>query len=327
VNNEARVGLVLILGIVLLVGGTVWLQGWSPGQEDQQVEAWFREVGQLQDGSSVKIRGVPIGTVTGIVLDSRSAGVVIRMNIASGVVLPDDPVVILSPESMFGDWQAEIYPSSRFPFYNYAISPTPGVLPGYSLPDMSRLTAVADRIAENLAVITDRFDIAFTDETAVNIRQAINNVQEVTEQLTRLVETQGRTVEDLAAGLETTTVTFQAAAETARRSFAQVEAAIAGGELTTIVSNIEAMTAQMDTLSRSLSAVTQDLGGAVASADSSFTTFNSIIGEIERGEGSLGMLLQDTALYRDLVLTSTLVQDLLRDFQRNPQKYINLRVF
>ena len=120
---------------------------------------------------------------------------------------------------------------------------------------------------------------------------------------------------------------LQEAVETANRAFQQVEAAIAEGELTNIVDNIETMTAKMDSVSEALTYVSRDLGSAVAAADSSFGSLNTIMGSLERGEGSLGALLQDTALYNELVLTSTLVQDLLLDFQRNPRKYINLRVF
>ena len=326
-KNELRVGLVVVAGIALIILGTLWMHDWSFGRQQRDVEAWFREVGQLQSGNAVKLRGVPIGEVTAITLDRRSTGVIVRLNIGSEVVLPEDPVVILSPESMFGDWQAEIYPRSRFPFYDYAISPEPGVLPGYSLPDVSRLTAVADRIAENLAVITDRVDIAFTEETARNVRDAIDNIQQVTAQLTRLVEAQEQTVEGLAAGLETTTATFQEAVSTANRAFAQVEAAIAEGELETIVDNVEGVTVKMDSVSEALAFVSRELGNAVVAADSSFSSLNAIMASLERGEGTLGMLIQDTALYSELVLTSTLLQDLLLDFQRNPRKYINLRVF
>ncbi|HUE77303.1 MAG TPA: hypothetical protein VMM83_05120, partial [Longimicrobiales bacterium] len=211
--------------------------------------------------------------------------------------------------------------------YNYSIAPDPAMLPGYSLPDVSRLTAVADRIAENLAVITDRIDIAFTDETAVNIRQAIENIQEVTSRLTGLVEVQGRTVENLAIGLETTTQTLNEAASTAGRAFAQIEAAIAQGELTAIVDNVEEITAQMDSLSSALVIVSRELGSAVTSADTAFMSLAQLMAAVEAGEGTLGRLVQDTTLYTDLVTTNNLVQDLLRDFQRNPQKYINLRVF
>lgn len=326
-RSEVRVGIVVILGIAVIVFGTIWMKGWEIGQERQEIRAWFREVGQLQTGNAVKLRGVPIGRVEGIELDSRSTGVIVLMTVNEEVALPEDPVVLLAPESMFGDWQAEIFPRSRYPFYNYAISPDPGVLPGYSLPDMSRLTAVADRIAENLAVLTERVGIAFTDETAVNIRRAINNIQEVTSQLTDLVEAQGRTVEDLAAGLDETTATLQQAASTANRAFAQIEEAISGGQLTEIVGNVRTTTAQIDSVSAALSTVADELGSTVVSADSAFESLNHIMGAIERGEGTLGMLLQDTALYGNLKVTSSLVQDLILDFQRNPQKYINLRVF
>jgi phospholipid/cholesterol/gamma-HCH transport system substrate-binding protein len=327
VKNEVRVGLALIAGLVLLVFGTLWLQDWSFGREQQTIEAWFREVGQLQDGNAVKLRGVPIGQVTGIVLDETSTGVIVQMSVASEVRLPDDPVVLLSPESLFGDWQAEIFPRSRFPFYNYAISPEPGVFPGYSLPDVSRLTAVADRIAENLAVITDRVDIAFTEETAVNVREAINNVQQVTAELAQLVRAQGETVEGLAEGLESTNQTFQEAAETAQRALSELEAALAAGELTSTMRNVATVSARMDTLAQALTAMSGELTGTVTSADSSFASLQSLVQGLEAGQGTLGQLLQDTALYRDLLVTSTLIQDLLQDFQRNPQKYINLRVF
>jgi phospholipid/cholesterol/gamma-HCH transport system substrate-binding protein len=48
---------------------------------------------------------------------------------------------------------------------------------------------------------------------------------------------------------------------------------------------------------------------------------------IQRGEGSLGRLLQDTTLYGNLVQTNLEVQTLLRDIRRNPRRYINLTIF
>jgi hypothetical protein len=249
------------------------------------------------------------------------------MSIASDIRMPEDPIVLLSPESLFGDWQAEIFPRSRYPFYNYAISPEPGVLPGYSLPDVSRLTAVADRIAENLAVLTDRVEIAFTEETAVNVREAINNVQQVTEELASLMQTQGQTVEELASGLDATNRTFQEAAGTAQRALSELERALSAGDLTATLGHVASVSARMDTLTQTLAAMSVDLSSTVSSADTSFASLQQMMQGIEAGQGTLGMLLQDTALYRELLVTSSLIQDLLKDFQRNPRKYINLRVF
>lgn len=326
-RSEVAVGVVIITGLILIVAGTIFMRGIGLGREERVVEARFREVGQLQTGNPVKLRGVPVGRVHDIYLEFRGIGVIVEMRIAQDVQLPEDPVVILSPESMFGDWQAEIFPRTRFPVYSYAESSDPSVLPGYSLPDLSRMTAVAERIAENIAVITDRVDIAFTEETALNIRQAVENIQSVTSQLTGLVQAQERTVDEVAAQLEATSQTLSNAAEAARRTFAQIESAIAEGELESIVDNIEGITGELESLVVTLNQMSQDLSTAVASADTAFASLETVAGVVERGEGTLGKLLADTALYDELVLTSRLVQDLLFDFQRNPRKYINLTVF
>jgi phospholipid/cholesterol/gamma-HCH transport system substrate-binding protein len=326
-RNEVMVGLAVIFGILLIVFGTIWMQGIVLGREQIVIQARFSEVGQLLTGGTVKFRGVPIGRVQSIELDPTGAAVIVTMNIAEYVRLPEDPVVILAPESMFGDWQAEIAPRARFPTYAYAESPTPDVLPGYSLPDMSRLTAVADEIAGNMASISARFDLAFTDETAANIREAIDNITEVSEQLTGVVSKQQLAIEEVAANLERTSEAAGAAAITMQRAFAEIETAIGDGRLGTIMQNVERTTSRTDSLVSILVSASHDLRATAISADSTFRQVSTLAAAVERGEGTLGLLLRDTALYISLVDTNVEVQTLLRDIRRNPRRYINLTIF
>jgi phospholipid/cholesterol/gamma-HCH transport system substrate-binding protein len=326
-RTEIIVGLVVLLGIVTIVGGTLWLQGVVLGREEVRVEATFREVGQLGRGNTVKLRGVPIGRVDDVQLLPDGNGVQVTLRIRRDAPLPRDPVVLLSPESLFGDWQAEIHPRSRFPQYSYAEVGAAGGLPGYSLPDISQLTQVADRIAENLAVLTDRVEIAFTEETALRVRQAIENIQEVSGELTGLVQRQQATMDALAADLHTTTATMGEAAESVRRIATEVEGAVGGGAVVSIVGNVQRATAQIDTLTSQLAALSGDFRSAVAGVDTAFQSLELITGQVARGQGTLGMMLQDTALYAEMVRTNETLQRLLRDVQENPRRYINLRIF
>jgi phospholipid/cholesterol/gamma-HCH transport system substrate-binding protein len=326
-RNEVVVGVVVIAGILLIVFGTLWLRGIALGREEVDVQARFREVGQLLTGSTVKFRGVPIGRVDAIALEPGGDAVIVTMSISGDVRLPADRVVVLAPESMFGDWQAEIVSRAQFPFYDYAQSLDPSVLPGYALPDMSRLTAVADQIARNLATISDRFEIAFTEETALNIREAIENIQEVSEQLTGLVSSQQVAIEEVARNLEQTSEAAGQAALTMQRAFAEVEQAVAGGRLTSIVQNVERATARSDSLIAILVSASHDLRATAIRADSTFQQVSGIASAVERGEGTLGRLLRDTALYVNLVETNVEVQALLSDIRRNPRRYINLTIF
>jgi phospholipid/cholesterol/gamma-HCH transport system substrate-binding protein len=321
------VGVVVLASLALIVVGTMWLQDIGFGREEQVVEARFHTVGQLLRGGRVKLRGVPIGRVDRIELEATGRAVVVTATIRGDVRLPEDPVMILAPESMFGDWQAEILPRAEFPGYAYAESPDPRVLPGYALPDMSRLTAVADEIAQNMKTLSDRVETAFTEETAENVRLAIQNIQEVSEQLTSMVGGQARVIQEVADNLQETTESLGEAAETVRRTFAQAEMAIGGGRLETIVMNIQSMTARTDTMATELLATGRDMRIAAAAADSTMRRIGAIAGAIERGEGTLGLLVRDTTLYERLVQSNLEMQALMRDIRTNPRRYINLSIF
>jgi phospholipid/cholesterol/gamma-HCH transport system substrate-binding protein len=321
------VGVVLILGVLLVVFSTIWMQGLKFGREERQVQARFREVAQLLEGSNVKFRGVPIGRVETIRLEQGGAAVIVTMTIDADVSLPSDPAVMLAPESLFGDWQAEILSRSTYPTYQYVEPVDNEMLPGYTLPDMSRLTAVADEIAGNLATISNRIELAFTEETALNVREAIENIQRASGELANLMNSQQEAIEGVARNLERTSETAGQAALTLQRAFAEVESAIAGGRLVNIVSNVERTSARTDSLVSLLVDASRQLSATAASADTTFRQVRGIAAGIQRGEGSLGRLLQDTTLYGNLVQTNLEVQTLLRDIRRNPRRYINLTIF
>jgi phospholipid/cholesterol/gamma-HCH transport system substrate-binding protein len=326
-RNEVVVGAVLILAVALIVFGTFWLQGLRFGSEEREVQARFREVAQLLQGSKVKFRGVPIGRVERIELEQGGGGVIVTMTIDADVALPQEPAVMLAPESLFGDWQAEIISRRNYATYEYTEPIESDMLPGYTLPDMSRLTAVADEIAGNLATISNRVELAFTEETALNIREAIENIQRASSELAGLVSSQQVAIEEVSENLELTSEAAGQAAQTMQRAFAEVEAAIAGGRLLNIVSNVERTSARTDSLVALLVDASRELRRTAVSADSTFRQVSGIATGIERGEGSLGRLLRDTALYVGLVETNLEVQTLLRDIRRNPRRYINLTIF
>jgi phospholipid/cholesterol/gamma-HCH transport system substrate-binding protein len=326
-RNEIVVGAVVILGIVLVVLGTMWMQGLKLGREDRELRARFREVGQLLPGSSVKFRGVPLGRVESIDLEEGGGGVIVTMTVDADVALPPEAAVVVSPESLFGDWQAEIVTRSMFPRYDYAEATDAEMLPGYALPEMSRLTAVAGEIADNLATISRRVELALTEETAYNVREAIENIQRASAELATLVSSQQAAIEEVAENLERTSEAAGQAALTLQRAFAEVETAIGSGRLMSIVSNVERSAARTDTLVSLLVQTSQQLRTTAVSADSTFRYVTSIAQGIEQGEGSLGRLLRDTTLYMNLVNTNVEVQTLLRDIRRNPRRYINLTIF
>ena len=54
---------------------------------------------------------------------------------------------------------------------------------------------------------------------------------------------------------------------------------------------------------------------------------NSEVGNVNNGEGSLGLLLHTDSLHNELIETNQSIQNLLDDMEANPNKYVHFSVF
>ena len=333
-RKELLVGSVVLLGIVVAVFGTFWLQGRRFGSTVTEVHVLMRDVGQLSVGNAVTFRGVPIGRVGDIDVEDGGAAVRIQLLLDDEYIPADDAVVVIAPESMFGDWQAEIVTRSRFPLYDYYEVPSDARLPegvrvlgGYMLPDLSRLTAVADEVAQNLASLTDRFDRAFGDETTNQIAQAIDNIEEFTSTLKGLVDEQSAQFRGIAEDVRTSTSEIASALNTARGSLERIDALLASGDVDSILVNTRVITSELSGVSEDISSASRSLSGTLTLADSTILALNRITTRIERAEGSLGRLLSDTLLASRTESLFAELNLLVEDIRANPRKYVRLSIF
>jgi phospholipid/cholesterol/gamma-HCH transport system substrate-binding protein len=363
-KNEVTVGIVVILAIVLLIGSAFWLSGRRWGDEQTEIVSIFVEVGELREGNPVKYRGVQVGRVTRISLSATGEGVLVTMSVSADLAMPIDPAVLLAPASLFGDWQASIVSQSVYPELEFITTRTPGVLPGSALPDITQLTAVGARIAGDIETLAGRVELAFTEETALKIRETIDNVQTMSEQLTGFVDQQTRTYAAVGENVLSTTQNVQMTAQRVDRIAGEVEGAFQeGGEVRQILANarmasenlqqlsiqlqgatagIPALVARVDTTLTSISLAATgftgiatalepqvaEIGPTIAEAREALATLRRAAARIEDGEGTLGRLMEDPALYEETQAAVATLRRVLADLQANPARYIGaVRIF
>jgi len=250
------------------------------------------------------------------------------MSYRDDVTLPMNPAVLLAPENMFGDWQAEILARgedySQLEFYDTGEQ---GVIPGYALPDFSRLTAAADQISDNLGKLTDRVEEAFTVETAKNLSEAINNIQLVSERLRDLMVAQAGAVSDLASEFEASAEELGQAAHAANLTFQRAEELLGAPTTDSLFLDARTTMANLKDLSEELSTATRGAQGFLEKADSTFTRLDRLTAQVEAGEGGLGRLVTDTALVAQAQQILQLFNELLGDIKENPGNYVRISIF
>ena len=329
-RKELMVGSVIIAALAVAVVGTLWLQGTNFGRPTTPVDALFESVGQLSEGNPVTYRGVRIGQVSFIRVEPGAQVVRVTLLLQQSLELPEDAGVVLGPESLFGDWQAEIvsmesYP--RFDFYQVPDTVQEGTLGGYALPEITRLTASAEQISDNLADLTNRMELAFNQETADNLATAIANIEDITQEVRTLVQQQGVVAASITSSADSALTEIEAAASAARQSFERVDGVLAAAEMDSLIVELHGAAAGVRKLAQDLSNDTTGVNATLARADSAFARVDRIAQRLESGEGSLGRLLNDTTFAVRAVDVLESLDRLLEDVRENPRRYVRLSIF
>jgi phospholipid/cholesterol/gamma-HCH transport system substrate-binding protein len=325
------VGIVIIAAIAVGVVGTLWLERAHWGRPAVPVEVLLNDVAQLAPGNSVKFRGVKIGQVGSITVEPDGQAVRVLLNLDNEVALPPDAGVLLTPESFFGSWQAEIVRKSRYPGFDFYEVPedqvSKGVLGGYALPELSHLTASAEEISANLAELSGRLEIAFNDETAAKLSQAITDIAAISQEIRDLVTQQSTVAGNLTTTADSALKEIEAASRNARRSFARIEELVGDAQLDSIVTNVRLASGNIQQITGDLSGSSEGLAATLERADSAFARIDRLSARIESGQGTLGRLLVDSTL---AVRTEDVLQQLnllLQDLRENPRRYVRLSIF
>jgi phospholipid/cholesterol/gamma-HCH transport system substrate-binding protein len=356
-KNEALVGLVVVVAILTVLAGTLFLSGRKLGERRRELTATFRSTGQLTVGSPVTYRGVKVGAVKEIRLSERNDGVFVTLEVQEGIHPPADAGVLLSSTSFFGDWAAQVVSRSEWPDVEFVGTTGPNVLPGGALPDITQLTAVASNIASNMETLSERVQLAFTEETAVKIRETIENVSEVADRLGGFVDQQTRTYDQVSRNVLESTANIRSATATAELAASDVRGAITRGDVRQILdnakrasANLEAFSAQLNTAAGGVPVLTaradtalqqfgevasnlnttlqgmqpglSQVGPTLIEARNAIATLNRAMTAMEQGNGTIGRLMSDPALFEETQRAIVTLRRLLADIQQNPAKYI-----
>lgn len=332
-ENEFAVGLVVIAALAVVVGGALWLSGAHFGKTEETVTARFRTVGGLGVGNPVVLRGVRVGRVEAIRL-APGNWVEADLKIYSGVSLPEKPAVIAASASLFGEWAATLISSDPLPSdpnvrqaLVEAQAAGGGKWPGATLPDIGQLTAQASRIATDIATVSTRIQTAFDSSAVTDLRRSIRDFGQIADRLARVTNEQADVIGDVGANLSKSSQALSRAATDLRTTLGRVDTATNQGQLATILNNTAATSTELRSAS-------QDFHQLMAAANRNSESLvrvlqnaDTVLSRISNRSGTLGLLVADSALYRETTLTMIQLRQLLSDIQANPRKYFTFSVF
>lgn len=291
VEREVRVGAFVIIGILAALVALLTFTDAGMFRGRYVLQTQVANAGGLRRGDPVQMRGVNIGRVTSF--EILPEGVAIRLEIEGDYEVPQDSHVALRSNGLLGGLVADIVPgrSERKLGNGDPIRGTSGA--------SSDIMATAAGVGTRADTVLQRAQALLSPQTVGAIGTSATELQSLLAELQALAVQQRGELAALSASL--------------RRSAGGVERAAAGPELARAVSRVDSLTLRLD--------------AATGSLNRASTSLETVLGRLERGEGTLGRLSRDDSLYVNLNQAAVNMNRLAEDIRQNPKRYINVRVF
>jgi phospholipid/cholesterol/gamma-HCH transport system substrate-binding protein len=293
-NIEIRVGLIIIASLIIFVGTVLWIQGYRYGQENIDVYAIFDEVGSLSKGDPVMISGLRKGKVQQLTLNER--GVLVEFTISSDVRLKEDATATVKNIGLMGERFLAVTPGKSETDLDL-INPIVGSY-DTGIPEVMGMMGEMITELRNL-VLSIKHSIA-SEDNLTKLSGTISNMERVTESLADYMERNGDKLDQSAQNFLTASQAFRKIA----------------------VNNEK----RIDTLMGDLSKSVAGIDSVVADLAQVAATARAFADNLENGDGTLQLLVDDRRLYDDLRRAASNIDDLIKDIRSNPRKYINFTV-
>lgn len=308
-NDETRVGLLAAVVVAMLLVGLSYLRGSSVLRPSFHLFATYKDLSGLKLGSQVQIRGMTVGQVRDIVYDEQTNLIRVEFDVRNGIRVPKDSRAIVASLDFLGT------KAVRIELGKAAI---------YVQHDDTLGSAVDLTIGEvfNREVGPTKEQL---DGTLMELRMQIHGLNATLRKdslyYRRLMADVGVSMNNLATSsqhLEGILLQTSAALRAAQGFLEELERQ--KGTTGRILTNAADLT---DSLKRATTA----LAPALESTRRALAEVQTLVNGMNGGQGTLGKLAQDPALYERLTQATSTLTALMADLKAHPSRYVHVSVF
>lgn len=291
-TKEVKIAITGIVSIVVLFFGLQFLKGLSLFSNDAAYYVKFSDVSGLSSSSPVYANGYKVGVVKTIEYDYNPAGdIVAVLGLDKQMNLPRGSRAELASD-LLGNIKINLILGDNPTDLLHAGDTIQGGLEGGVMSKVGEMMPALERLLPKLDSIMSSLNQLLADPA---LRNTLHNVEGMTGNLNAT----SRDLQSLSAQLNHDVPSMLKKADGIMDNTQQLTQHIAS-------INIEEMTAKVNQTLANVEQMTQKLNS---------------------NEGTLGLLMRDASLYRNLTSTAANADSLLIDLKAHPKRYVHFSVF
>lgn len=314
ITKEIKIGIIVLLGIALLYFGINYLKGMAIFSDQRTYYCVYNRIDGVQPSNPVVINGFIVGQVREVTLQpDTSRSLLLELVIKEkNLIIPIDTKARIQSSGLLGNKEIELQLGQSGEAAKNGDTLQTSIETGLMesvnqeiLPlklKTEQLISDIDSIITIFQVILDEDTRSDLTKSLGSIRTAIQSLEITAFRLDTLVKEEKVKLSSIFTHIESISGNLESNNE----------------ELTNVIQNFSALS---DSLMES------NIKSVVNNAAGALNEVNQITGKINRGEGTMGMLINNDSLYNRLASASNQLDLLLEDIRVNPDRYVRVSVF
>lgn len=307
IKNETKVGILAAFSIALLIIGYNFLKGNSIFKNETVLYATYDRVDGLTVSKPVLINGFQIGRVANLKLQADGS-ILATLNINGEYDIPENTIARLEGTDLLG---------------GKAIVMSLGNSTVYAKDGDTLNANVAKNLMESVQPVQKKAEqiIGKMDSILTSVNAILNpNFQ-------NNIEKSFTSIAGTLNSLENTSKKVDALVGTESSRISAIF-----GNLENITTNLKNNNAQINDILANINTVTDKFAAlnfqaTMDNANKAVADMQSAVDKVNRGEGSIGKLINDEALYNNLANAAKNLDNLMIDIKANPKRYVHFSVF
>lgn len=311
-NKEIKIGLLFIVVIAILVWGINYLKGKNIFTIERIYYANYLNINGLQVSNPVFLNGYKIGQVKEMKLSENYNRVQVSISVQEDIKIPKNTIARIFSEDLLGSKAIELI------LGNSTITAKPKdillseVQAGLGdevnkqiLPIKLKAVKLMSSFDSVLIIIQS----ILNEKSIINLRNSIDNISIAISSLKNSLGVLDVTLTDHKNDLSDIITNAESFTDNLKKN---------NEKISNIITNFSEISDTIASLQ-----LTQTL----SNANKAMKDVTQLIGKVNNGEGSLGMLINNDTLYKNLNTSSEELKDLLKDVKLNPHRYVHISVF
>ena len=308
ISNETKVGAITVISVALLILGFNFLKGKKLWSKDTMITGKYGNVQGLQNSNPVIINGLQVGTVYKIRTEKDMREILVDMNITKDINIPKNSIAIIKSNPL-GTTSIEI-----------------------------KLGDAVENLKNKDVILTETsggiFDdvLKKVDPVLYEVRKAVSSVDTLLGNFNSILDPNAKgNIADVLANLNKVTAAMVTSTASLNGLLNSQTGALAKSlnNVSSITGNFASNNDKINSVMTNLDKTTSKFADlnvkkTLDTLDRAINDLKNMIGKFDNNNGTLGKLLNDPTLYKNLASSGNKLNLLLDDIRVNPKRYISI---